>query len=134
MPGPSSPFRLKKLASDNRHRYAIRNARLAGHYWTGSGWSPNLAEALLHGDANSASRTLIRLNRGHIRRHQPKRVFLLTLIIRAYADEGVSRGDVERYLKAALVARLDHKRCGTGPTPGSLVEVVVPVISLEEGR
>jgi hypothetical protein len=124
------------LASDAHPRYLVRDARRPGDlFWTGTGWTPNLAEARLYADPERASRTINRLNRRHLRRHHPKRLFLLTLVVRVHADETVTRSNIERYLRDALVVGVDHGRCGTGPTPTSLVEVEVPpVISLEEGR
>lgn len=55
----------------------------------------------------------------------------MTLIVRVHASEDVSSRDVGMYLKDALVVGEDHRTYGTGPTEGSLVEVVVPSISLE---
>ena len=67
----------------------------------------------------------------HLRRHEPKRLFLLTVVVQVHAPEHVSRADVEKYIKDALVVGVDHQKYGTGPTEDSLVDVVVPVISLE---
>ena len=70
----------------------------------------------------------------HIRRHEAKRLFTMTIVVRVHAPEDVSSQDVEMDLKDALVVGVDHQRYGTGPTEGLLVEVVITsVISLEEG-
>ena len=80
------------------------------------------------------ARTVNFLTRRHLRRHEPERLYLMTVVVRVHADESVSRQDVERFLREALVLGVDHQRHGTGPTPKSLVEVLVPVISLEGDR
>jgi hypothetical protein len=116
-------------------RFVIRDGRrLVDHFWTGQGWSRRLCDARLYADPEDVARTIDRLTRRHLRRHEPMRLYLLTLVVRAHAPETVSRQDIERYLRDALVVGVDHERCGTGPTPDSLVEVIVPTISLEGDR
>lgn len=113
-------------------RFVVRDARrLVDHFYTGRGWSRHLHEASLYHDPNTVARTIDRLTRQRLRRHEPKQLFTMTVVVRVHADESVSRQDVERYLRDALVVGVDHERYGTGPTQNSLVEVVVPVISLE---
>jgi hypothetical protein len=121
--------------SPDHPRFTIRdNRRLIDHFWTGMGWSRRLRDARLFADPDFASKTIKRLTLRHLSRHEPKRLFTLTIVVRVHAPEDVSPADVEKYLKNALVVGVDHERCGHGPTPDSLVEIVVPAISLEEGR
>lgn len=135
MPAQSTPFRLRQLASDTHPRYVVADSRRPPEcYWSGSSWTANLGEAQLYSDSQRASRTLQTLSIRHLRRQQPKRLFLLTLVVRAHADETVSRTDLEKFLQDALVVSVNHQKHGMGPTPNSLVEVLVPVIHLEEGR
>ena len=107
---------------------SIRDTRrLVDHFWTGKGWSRRLRDARLYHDPDDVARTIDRLTRRHLRRHQPKRLYLLTA-----RRPGPRRrvrlpaGDVEKYLQDALVVGVDHERYGTGPTPDSLVEVMLP--------
>jgi len=104
------------------------------HFWTGEGWSRRLRDARLYHDPDDVAMTVARLTHRHLRRHLPKRLYLMTTVVRVHADESVSRQDVERFLRDALVVGVDHERYGTGPTADSLIEVTVPLISLEEGR
>lgn len=133
MPRHRSPFRARLVGRSPDHpRFVVRDARkLVDHFWTGEGWSRRLRDARLYHDPDDVATTVARLTRKHLRRHQPNRLFTMTVVVRVHADESVSRQDVERYLRDALVVGVDHERYGTGPTPNSLVEVVVPVISLE---
>lgn len=134
MPAHSPPFVAHKVG-DSPHRYAIRDARRsADHFWTGNGWSEALEDARLYGEPADLDRAIKRFCRRHLRRHEPKRLYMLTLIVTVHADEAVSRGDVERFLRDALVLGIDRRKCGDGPTVNSLVEVAVPLISLEGGR
>lgn len=125
-----------RLLGPSKHsRYVVRdNRRHADHFWTGRGFSRRLTDARLFVDPDDAARTASLLTRGHLRRHEPERLYLLTLVVRVHAPEDISRQDVEKYLKGALFVGVDHRRYDTGPTEGSLVEVLVPVIRLEEGR
>ena len=136
MPRSSGPFRIRLLGQPDHRRFVIRDGRrLIDMFWTGSKWSRKLRDARLYHDPKCVARTIARLTRRHLRRHEAKRLYLLTLIVRVHADESVSRQDVERFLRDALVIGVNHERCGTGPTPNSLIEVVLPsVIKLEEGR
>lgn len=135
MPFSQSPFRLRMLASDLYPRYAVRDARRPGdRFFTGRGWSANLGEARLYSDPEQAFRTVNRLTIRHLRRHRPKRVFLMTVVVRAYVAEGTRKADIERYLGDALVVGVNYKQHGTGPTPDSLVEVVPPLVISLEGR
>lgn len=136
MPRERALFKIRMVGQRPDHpRFVVRDARrLVAHFWTGKGWSRRLRDARLFADPADVARTIKRLTLTHLRRHQPMRLFLLTLVVQVHADEEVSKGEVEDYLRSALVFGVDHERCGTGPTADSLVEVVVPVISLEEGR
>jgi len=136
MPRRSGPFRIRLLGQPDHRRFVIRDARrLIDMFWTGKGWSRKLREARLFADPDDVKRTTDRLTRRHLRRHEAERLYVLSLIVRVHADEAVSRSHIERYLQNALVMGVDHERCGTGPTPDSLVEIIPPpVISLEEGR
>jgi len=104
------------------------------HFWTGEVWSRRLSDARLYADPEDVAGTVKRLTRQHLRRHLPKRLYLMTTVVRVHADESVSRQDVERFLRDALVVGVDHERYGTGPTPNSLVEVVLPPVMSLEGR
>jgi hypothetical protein len=136
MPRSSAPCKIRLVGQSYDHpRYILRDARhLLDHFYTGRGWSRDLSQARLYADPELANKTAQALTVRHLRRHEPKRLFLLTAVVRVHAPEDVTRADVENYLKDALVVGVDHKRYGTGPTADSLVEVVVPVISLEEAR
>ena len=135
MPHSNALFRTRMVGDDHFPRYIVRdNRRLVDHYYTGWGWSRHVRDARLYADPDRATNTVKRLTRRHLRRHEPKRLFTLTIVVRVHADESVTRGDIETYLNDALVVRVDHERHGTGPTSHSLVEVVVPLISLEGGR
>lgn len=135
MPRKTALFCIRMVGRPEHPRYVIRDARrLADHLFTGRGWSHRLRDARLYHDPDDVNRTVARLTRRHLRRHKPKHIYLMTLVVRAYAEEDVGKGDVERYLRDALIVGVDHNRHGTGPTPDSLVEVCVPVISLEDGR
>jgi hypothetical protein len=136
MPLQHAPFKLRMVGKSPDHpRFTIRdNRRLVDHFWTGQGWSRRLQDARLFADPELASKTALALTLRHLRRHEPRRLFLLTVVVRVHAPEDVSSHDVETYLKDALRVGVDHKRYGTGPTTDSLVEVAVPVISLEKGR
>lgn len=103
------------------------------HFYTGRGWSRRLFEARLYHAPDDVAKMVERLTRQHLGRHEPKQLFTMT-VVRVHADEDVSKGHVEDYLRSALVLGVDHERCGTGPTADSLIEVSVPIISLEEGR
>ncbi len=129
-------FKIRLVGPPEHPRFVIRDhRRLADHFYTGRGWSRRLSEARLYANPDVVARTVKRLTLRHLRRHEPRRFYLLTLIVRVHADESVSRADVERYLRDALVVGVDHERYDTGPTPNSLVEVVLPpVISLEGDR
>lgn len=135
MPRSSVPFKVRLLGPPEHHRFVLRdNRRLVDHFYTGKGWSRRLQDAELYADPELANKTTQALILRHLRRHEPKRLFLLTVVVTVHAPEDVSRHEVETYLKDALVVSVDHEKYGTGPTPDSLVEVVVPVIILEEGR
>jgi hypothetical protein len=135
MPRQRALFKTRLLGPPEHARFVIRdNRRLLDMFWTGNGWSRRYQDARLYQDPDDVTNTVKRLTRRHLRRHEPKRLFTMTLMVRVHADESVSRKDVERYLRDALVVGVDHERCGTGPTPDSLVEVSVPIIGLEEGR
>lgn len=134
MPAHSLPFVTHKVG-DPPHRYAIRDARRSADlFWTGDDWSKALEDARLYGEPADLDRAVKRLRRRHLRRHEPKQLYMLTVIVTVHADEAVSRGDAERFLRDALVLGIDRRRCGDGPTANSLVEVGVPLISLEGGR
>ena len=107
---------------------------LVDHLWTGSGWGRRLSNAPLYADPDHANKTALTLTLIHLWRHEPSRSYLLTVVVRVHATEDVSRHEVETYLKDALVVGVDHEKYGSGPTEDSLVEVVVPAISLEESR
>ena len=131
----SAPFKIRLLGPPEHGRFVIRDGRrLIDCFWTGKGWSRSLGLARLFADPDDVARTVKRLTLRHLQRHEPKRLYLLTLVVRVHAPEHVSRQDVELYLQNALVVGVDYERCGTGPSEDSLVEVVVPVISLEEER
>lgn len=134
MPARFRLFRPRLVGDDRHPRFVIRDGRrIVDHYWTGSKWSRKLRDARLFHDPDDVTRTVARLTRRHLRRHEAKRLYLLTLIVRVHAVESVSRSHIERYLQHALVIGLDHKRFGTGPTPDSLVEIIPPpAINLEE--
>ncbi len=136
MPRNFAPFKIRMVGPSPDHpRFVIRDARrVAELFWTGKRWSRKLRDARLYYDPDDVAETVERLTRQHLRRHQAKRLFKMTVIVRVHADESVSRADLENYLRKALVLRIDKERFGTGPTPDSLVEVVVPAISLEEDR
>lgn len=135
MPDSTAPFKVRMVGQPQHGRFVIRDGRrLVDHFWTGSGWSRRLSNARLYADPDHANKTALTLTLRHIRRHEAKRLFTMTIIVRVHAPEDVSRQDVEMYLKDALVVGVDHQRCGPGPTEDSLVEVVVPIINLEEGR
>lgn len=135
MPHRRTLFRSFLLGPPDHPRFVIRDGRrLVDHFWTGRGWSRHREDARLFADPDDVNKRIASLTRRHLRGHIPKRLYLMTILVRVHADEQVSRGDVERYLRDALVIRVDHRRCGTGPTPDSLVEVVVPLISLDEGQ
>ena len=136
MPRQHVPFKIRMVGqSHDHHRYLIRdNRRIVDHYYTGKGWSRRLRDARLYADPKLAARTVKRLTLRHLRRHEPRRLYLLTVVVRVHAPEYVSSHDVETYLKEALRVGVDHRKYGIGPTEDSLVEVVVPVINLEEGR
>ena len=137
MPRSSTPFKIRMVGRRPAHpRFVIRDGRrLIDHFYTGQGWSRRLQDARLYHDPDVVARTIASLTRRHLRRQEPKRLYLMTVVVRVHANENVSRQDVERYLRDALVVGVDHERYGTGPTPNSLVEVVLPpVISLDGGR
>lgn len=136
MPRDRALFKIRMVGQRPDHpRFVVRDARrLVAHFWTGKGWSRRLRDARLFADPDDVARTIKRLTLTHLRRHGAKRLFTLTVVVRVHAEVAVSRHDVEDYIRKALVLGVDHERHGTGPTPGSLVEVVAPVISLEEGR
>lgn len=133
MPRQRAPFRIRLVGRSPDHpRFVIRdNRRLVDYFYTGRGWSRRLRDARLYYDPDEVARAIDRLTRRHLRRHHSKRLYLITAVVRVHADGSVSRADVERYLRDALVVGVDHERYGTGPTPASLVEVIVPVINLE---
>lgn len=135
MPRRTDLFKIRIIGRCPDHpRFVIRDARrVAERFWKGNGWSRSVRDARIFADPEDVARTIGRLTRRHLRRHQPKELFTLTLMVKVHANESVSRQDVERYLRDALVVGVDHDRCGNGPTPGSLVEVSVPVISLDDG-
>ena len=132
----SAPFKVRIVGHSPDHpRYIVRDARrLVDHFYTGRGWSRRLQDARLYHDPELAGETVKRLTVRHLRRHEPRRLYLMTIVVRVHAPENVSRHSVERFLRDALVVGLDHEKYGTGPTPDSLVEVSVPAIILEEGR
>ncbi len=136
MPRRSGPFKVRLLGQPDHRRFVIRDARrLVDHFWTGKGWSRKIRDARLFAGPKIVATTIDRLTRRHLRRHEQKRLYVLPLIVRVHADELVSRSQIERYLQDALVIGVDHERCGTGPTPNSLVEIIPPsVINLEEWR
>ncbi len=135
MPRSSAPFKIRLVGPPEHPRFVIRdNRRLVDHYWIGKGWSRRLRDARLYYNPNEVSRMVKRLTLRHLRRHETKRLYLMTLVVQVHAPEHVPRQDVEHYLRDALVVGMDHERCGTGPTADSLVEILVPVIGLEEGR
>lgn len=135
MPRQRVPFRIRLVGQPQHPRFVIRDARrLVDHFWTGKSWSRRLSDARLYANPDDVHRTVERLTRQHLRRHEPKQLYVLSLVVRVHAPEEVSRQDVEKYLRDALVVGVDHERYGTGPSPDSLVEIVVPVISLEGGR
>ena len=135
MPRNSDSFKVRLVGPPEHPRFVIRdNRRLIDHFWTGNGWSRRLRAARLYANTDDVAKTVERLTRQHLRRNEPKRLYLLTVVVRVHADESVSRQNVERYLRDALVVGVNHQKCGHGPTPDSLVEVVVPVISLDGGR
>ncbi len=135
MPRSSVTFKVRLLGPHEHHRFVIRdNRRLVDHYYIGKGWSRRLRDARLYADPGLASKTAQALTLKHLRRHEPRRLYLMTIVVRVHAPEDVSRHNVERFLRDALVVGLDHEKYGTGPTPDSLVEVSVPAIILEEGR
>ena len=136
MPLSSAPFKIRIVGQRHDHpRYILRdNRRLVDHFWTGKGWSRRLQDARLYADPELASRTAQAITLRHLRQHIPRQLFLMTIVVQVHAPEDVSRADVEHYLRDALVVGVDHRKYGTGPTEDSLVEVVVPVINLEEDR
>lgn len=135
MPRHRAPFKLRLLGPPDHNRFVVRDARrLVDTYWTGKGWSRSLGLARLYADPDDVAKVVEQMTRLHLRRHEPKRLFTMTLVVRVHAPEDVTRADVEHYLRDALVVGVDHRKYGTGPTEDSLVEVVVPVISLEEGH
>lgn len=135
MPRQRAPFRIRLLGPPEHSRFVIRDGRrLVDHFYTGRGWSRRLSDARLYHDPDVVASAVGRLTRRHLRRYLPKRLYLMTLVVRVHADEDLSKGDVENYLRSALVLGVDHERCGTGPTADSLIEVSVPIISLEEGH
>jgi hypothetical protein len=136
MPSQRAPFKIRLVGrSPHHHRFVVRDSRrLMDHFYTGKGWSRRLSEAGLYADLDDVSKTVERLTRQHLRRHEPRRLFTMTVMVRVHADDSVSRSDVETYLKEALVVGVDHERYGTGPTPNWLVEVVLPPVISLEGR
>ncbi len=135
MPRRCAPFKIRLLGPPEHPRFVIRDNRcLVPHFWTGRGWSRLLSKARLYHAPDDVGKLVERLIQSHLRRHEAKQLYMMTILVRVHADESVSRQDVERYLRDALVVGVDHERFGTGPTPDSLVEVVVPVISLDGGR
>ena len=131
----ADPYKIRLVGPPEHPRFVIRDARrLVDTFWTGRGWSRRLRDARLFADPDDVATVVERMSRRYLRRHEPKRLYLLTVMVRVHADESVSRRDLENYLKDALSVGVDYEQYGHGPTEGSLVEVVVPAISLEEGR
>lgn len=136
MPRSNAPFTIRIVGRrSDVQRFVIRDARRpAEMFWSGKGWSRRIQDARLFADRDDVNRTIDRLTRRHLRRHHPKRLYLMTILVRVHADEDVSRCDIENYLKDSLVVGVDHERYGTGPAPDSLVEVVLPSVISLEGR
>jgi hypothetical protein len=135
MPRHPAPFKVRLVGQGQDYpRYVVRDARrVVDHFWTGKGWSRRRLDSRLYHDPDEVAATVKRLTLRHLRRHELKGLYLMRVVVRVHATEDVSRHEIERYLRAALVVGVDHDRFGTGPNEGSLVEVIVPSISLEEG-
>jgi hypothetical protein len=65
--------------------------RIVDRFYTGRGWSRRLSDARLYADPEDVSRTVKRLTLRHLRWHEPKRLYLITLVVRVHADESPSR-------------------------------------------
>src|SRR5947208_3152498 len=105
MPRSSTPFRIRMVGRSPDHpRFVIRDTgRPVDHFWTGRVWSRRLYDARLYADPDDVARTIARLTQRHLRRHETKQLFTMTVLVRVHADESVSRANVETYLKDALV-------------------------------
>src|SRR5689334_12382609 len=111
MPRQRALFKIRMVSHAEHPRFVIRdNRRLAELFYSGRGWSRRLSDARLFADPEDVARTIDRLTQRHLRRHQPKQLFTMTLVVGVHADESVSRQDIERYLRDALVIGVDHER------------------------
>jgi hypothetical protein len=104
--------------------------RQDGMFYTGRGWTTQLAHARLYDKLSTAQRAYRAvMNRKH--RKKPTRRFRLQLDLSARGSGRFSAHDLRRFLSAALHLNFDTAAAGDGPN-GTFVQATAALWSLEE--